>query len=334
MTDNVTDATERPGETQRDTPYLSLVIPLLDEEESLRQLYEHIVAVVDREGYSAEIIFIDDGSRDGSWTIIRELCNTDDRVRGIRFRRNFGKSAGLRTGFRVARGEIVVTMDADLQDDPEEIPNLIAKLDEGYDLVTGWKEVRHDPISKRLPSKIFNRVTSMLTGLRLHDFNCGLKAYHREVTQELRMNRGMHRFVPALAHWRGFRVTEIPVKHHPRLYGKSKYGLKRFVEGFLDLLTVILLTRYSARPLHFFGWTGTALIVGGLAIEAYIAWIRLTTGWIQHRYPLLWLGVLMILVGLQLLTTGLLAELVASISQSREQQESIAEEINVEGADG
>lgn len=320
-------------ETGTDRPYLSLVIPLLDEEESLRPLHEKITAVLDREGYTAEILLIDDGSRDSSWAVVRELAEADERVRGIRFRRNFGKSAGLRTGFRVAQGEFVITMDADLQDDPEEIPRLLAKLDEGYDLVSGWKEVRHDPISKRLPSKVFNGITSMLTGIRLHDFNCGLKAYRWEVTQDVRMNRGMHRFIPALAHWRGFRVTEIPVKHHARQFGRSKYGAKRFIEGVLDLLTVILLTRYSSRPLHFFGWTGIGLIFGGIVIEAYIAWLRFATGWIQNRYPLLWLGVLMILVGLQLLTTGLLAELVASISQSRESRASVSETIRANGAE-
>jgi glycosyltransferase involved in cell wall biosynthesis len=292
---------------------VSIVIPLLDEEESLRPLHEAITKVIERESYDAEIVFIDDGSKDGSFAVIRELAERDPRVKAVRFRRNFGKSAGLAAAFRVATGDIVITMDADLQDDPEEIPNLIAKMDEGNDLVTGWKVVRHDPISKTLPSKIFNGVTSFITGIKLHDFNCGLKAYRRELTQSIRMKRGMHRFVPALAHWQGFRVAEIPVQHHPRKFGKSKFGAKRFVDGFLDLLTVVLLTRYVSRPLHFFGWLGTLLITGGVVIEAYIAYLRLVHGWIMNRYPLLWLGVLMIIVGLQMLSTGLLAELVANI---------------------
>lgn len=306
---------------------VSIVIPLLDEEESLRPLHEAITKVVDREGYVAEIVFIDDGSRDGSFGVIRELAEKDPRVKAVRFRRNFGKSAGLATAFGVATGDIVITMDADLQDDPEEIPNLIAKMDEGFDLVTGWKTVRHDPLSKTLPSKVFNGVTSFITGIKLHDFNCGLKAYRRELTKSIRMKRGMHRFVPALAHWQGFRVAEIPVKHHPRKFGKSKFGAKRFVDGFLDLLTVVLLTRYVSRPLHFFGWLGTFLVAGGLAIEGYIAYLRLAHGWIMNRYPLLWLGVLMIIVGLQMLSTGLLAELVANI-KGDDGEVSVLETIN------
>ena len=315
-------------------PTLSLVIPLLNEVESIQPLYDAITTVLDREGFTAEIILIDDGSTDGSWAEIERLANEDERVRGVKFRRNFGKSAGLRTGFSMADGDVVITMDADLQDDPEEIPRLLAKLDEGFDLVSGWKEVRHDPLSKRLPSKVFNGITSRMTGIRLHDFNCGLKAYRNEVVRDLWMSRGMHRFTPALSHWRGFRVTEIPVTHHARKFGVSKYGAKRFIEGFLDLLTVLLLTRYVTRPLHFFGWTGTVLMGGGALIECYIAYIRLTTGWIQNRYPLLWLGVLMILVGLQLLTTGLLAELVASSGGNRDQQVTISSTLNCDPPEG
>lgn len=312
-------------------PGLSIVIPLLDEEESLHPLHEAITKMLEKEGYDAEIIFIDDGSRDGSFRVIRELAGKDPRVRAARFRRNFGKSAGLATGFRMASGDVIITMDADLQDDPEEIPRLLAKLDEGYDLVTGWKEVRRDPISKRLPSRIFNAVTSLMTGIRLHDFNCGLKAYRRDAATSMRMKRGMHRFTPALAHWLGFRVGEIPVRHHPRRFGTSKFGAKRFVDGFLDLLTVLLLTRYVSRPLHFFGWAGTGLLVAGFAIEAYIAYLRLVHGWIMNRYPLLWLGVLMMIVGLQLLSTGLLAELVAS-TRSEENDISVAETVNMQAS--
>ena len=308
---------------------LSIVIPLLDEEESLDALYEAIMKVVDREGYDIELILIDDGSKDGSFAILRRLAERDGRVRAIRFRRNFGKSAGLAEGFRIARGEIVITMDADLQDDPEEIPNLLAKMDEGYDLVTGWKKRRHDPITKTFPSKVFNALTSLLTGLSLHDFNCGLKAYRLEAARDIRITRGMHRFMPALAHWRGFRVAEIPVLHHARKFGHSKYGFKRFIEGILDLLTVILLTRYVSRPLRFFGWIGTLFMTGGFIIELYITYLRLTYGWIMNRYPLLWAGVLMTIVGLQLLSTGLLAELVAS-SRSTEGQVSITETLNTD----
>ena len=311
------------------TRSLSIVIPLLDEEESLHALYDAIMAVVEREGYDAEIIFVDDGSRDGSYSIIRQLGEHDPRVHAIRFRRNFGKSAGLSEGFKVAQGDIIITMDADLQDDPEEIPNLLAKLDEGYDLVTGWKKRRNDPITKTLPSKVFNGMTSLLTSLRLHDFNCGLKAYRREAAKDIRITRGMHRFMPALAHWRGFRVAEIPVQHHARKFGHSKYGFKRFIEGILDLMTVILLTRYVTRPLRFFGWIGTMLMSTGFCIELYITYLRFTYGSVMNRYPLLWSGVLMIIVGLQLLSTGLLAELVAS-SRSTEGEVSITETMNVD----
>jgi len=308
-------------------PKLSIVIPLLNERESLRPLYDAIAAVVDREGYSAEIVFIDDGSRDGSYDVIRELAAKDPRVRAVRFRRNFGKSAGLAIGFRAARGDVVITMDADLQDDPEELPRLLAKLEEGYDLVSGWKEVRHDPLSKRLPSKVFNAMTSRMSGVTLHDFNCGLKAYRRVVTEEIRMARGMHRFTPALAYMRGFRVAEIPVRHHPRRFGRSKYGVKRFIDGILDLMTVVLLTRYITRPLRFFGWLGAMLISVGVIIGLYITYLRFTYGSIMNRAPLLWLGVLLIIVGIQLVSTGLLAELMTS-SRTGLEEVSILESID------
>ena len=311
---------------------LSLVIPLLDEEESLRPLHEAITRVLDREGYDAEIVFIDDGSRDASFAVLRDLAEKDPRVKVVRFRRNFGKSAGLAVGFDEASGDVMITMDADLQDDPEEIPHLLAKLDEGYDLVTGWKKKRHDPITKTWPSKVFNWLTSTIAGLKLHDFNCGLKAYRREVTQEIRITRGMHRFMPALAHWKGLRVAEIAVQHHARQFGHSKYGFKRFIEGLLDLLTVMLLTRYVSRPLRFFGWISASLIGGGLTIELYITYLRFAHGWIMNRYPLLWAGVLMIIVGIQLLSTGLLAELVAS-ARNHENEASILERINLDDAD-
>ncbi len=318
------DATVR----DQTTPSLSIVIPLIDEAESIRPLYDRVTAVVDREAYNAEIIFIDDGSRDGSYENIQQLAETDDRVRAIRFRRNFGKSAGLANGFRAARGELIVTMDADLQDDPDEIPRLIAKLDEGYDLVSGWKQVRHDPVTKRLPSRVFNWLTGVMSGIRLHDFNCGLKVYRREVVEEIRMARGMHRFTPALAHMRGFRVAEIPVKHHPREFGRSKYGAKRFIDGVLDLVTVLLLTRYMTRPLRFFGWIGSTLVASGVIIGLYITWLRIMYGSILNRHPLLWLGILLIIVGLQLVSTGLLAELIAS-SRPDTEEASIRDTIRV-----
>jgi len=291
---------------------LSLVIPLYNEVDSLPELYEGIRAMLDRLGVEAEIIFIDDGSTDGSFDRLADLARQDGRVRAVQFRRNYGKSAALAMGFRKARGEIVVTLDADLQDDPQEVPRLLQKLEEGYDLVSGWKKERHDPLVKRLTSKLFNRVTSLLTGVRLHDINCGLKAYRREVTESLIIYGQLHRFLPVLAHWEGFRVTELPVRHFPRKFGHTKFGASRFTSGFFDLMTVMFLTRFTTQPLHLFGLAGLASTVAGLAISGYLAYERLVHQKYLTNRPLLFLGILLIIVGVQFVSLGLIGEMITA----------------------
>jgi glycosyltransferase involved in cell wall biosynthesis len=291
---------------------VSVVLPVLDEVESLGVLHRELTEALKRLGRSYEIIFVDDGSRDGSFQRVEKLRLEDPRVRGVQLRRNFGKSAALAVGFREAQGEVVVTLDADLQDDPAEIPKLLARLEDGFDLVSGWKEDRQDPRSKTWPSRLFNWVTGFLTGVRLHDFNSGFKIYRREVVQEIRLYGELHRFIPALAAWRGFLVTEIPVLHRARRYGRSKFGSARLWRGFLDLLTVLFLTRYTRRPLHLFGGLGLIAWTVGFTVNAYLTGIWLSGAQpIGHR-PLLAFGVLSMLVGVQFFAVGLLSELVLS----------------------
>jgi len=295
----------------QDHPEISIVIPLFNEEPNLRELHSRITEVMSGLGLSYEIVFVDDGSYDRSFEVIEELYRGDDHIRAFKLRRNCGKSAALAVGFSEARGDVVITMDADLQDDPDEIPNFLKKLDEGYDLVSGWKFKRKDPPSKTIPSKIFNRVTSLMTGVKIHDINCGFKAYRREVTEEIRVYGELHRYLPVLAHWRGYRVGEIKVRHHPRFRGKSKFGIGRFLHGFFDLFTVLLLTRYIARPLHFFGGIGLLFAFTGFCINSYLAYLRFRYGSIMGRHPLLQLGILLMVLGVQLFSTGLIAELVS-----------------------
>ncbi len=289
---------------------VSIVIPLLNEAESLPELYQRIVAALEEAGVSFEVLFVDDGSRDGSFETIRRFRENDDRVRAIRFRRNYGKSAALAVGFEAARGDAVVTMDADLQDDPAEVPGMVDLLGEGYDLVSGWKKDRKDPLSKRLPSKLFNRVTGIVSGLRLHDFNCGLKAYRREVVETIPVYGELHRYLPVLAHWAGFRVTETPVLHHPRKHGSSKFGLGRFTHGFFDLLTVYFVSNYTRRPLHLFGSFGLLSLGTGFGIALYLTWLWLSGVGIGTR-PLLQFSVLLMVLGIQLVSMGLIAEMIA-----------------------
>lgn len=289
---------------------ISVVIPLYNEEESILELGKKLELVLNkiaRERY--EVIFIDDGSTDNSRDKIRELHKKNSKFHCISFRRNYGKSAALQVGFRAARGKYIVTMDADLQDDPAEIPNLLSKLNEGYDLVSGWKKKRQDPLTKVLPSKLFNFVTSLVSGVRLHDINCGLKAYRSVVAKRLTVYGEMHRYLPVLAHWDGFRVTELPVVHHPRRFGKSKFGAGRFVKGFLDLLTVMITTRYMQRPLHFFGSIGTVITLLGFSVNLYllIEWLLGKT-YLSNR-PLLLFGITLIIFGAQLISIGLLGEM-------------------------
>lgn len=292
---------------------LSIVVPLFNERESLETLHRELCDVAAAQGYELEIVFVDDGSTDGSWAAIQRLAQADPRVRGIRFRRNFGKAAALSAGFAEARGERIMTLDADLQDDPHEIPSFLAKLDGGFDLVSGWKQVRHDPWHKVGPSRVFNWMVNRLSGLQLHDHNCGMKAYRREVLGEVRIYGELHRFVPVLAAARGFRVSELVVQHRRRQFGRSKYGLTRFVKGFLDLLTVTFLTRYGQRPLHFFGTLGLAAIVLGLVFFAFLT---------IHRAIL---SVGMWVLGSQLIALGLLGELVVAYHQRELTNYSIAE---------
>ena len=289
---------------------VSVVIPALDEAASIQTLVEGVARTCTAAGRDFEVVVVDDGSADGTFDRVRELHARDPRVRGIRFRGNFGKSAALTAGFAAARGEVVVTMDADLQDDPEEIPRFLAALDEGFDLVSGWKQVRHDPPGKTVPSRVFNRVTAWLTGVPLHDFNCGFKAYRREVVDEVEIYGEMHRFIPVLAVQKRFRVGEIAVRHHPRPFGRSKYGLERLTRGLLDLITVLFLTNYVRRPAHLFGTTGLALSGTGLAISLYMTFLWLTGHRPIGNRPLLLLGVLLLIMGVQFVSMGLIGELI------------------------
>ena len=305
-----------PEEAGRE-PEISVVIPVYNERESLPPLCEKLNVSLDRIPRPSEILFVDDGSSDGSFDVIRELSGRYPRIRALGFRRNYRKAAALAAGFKAARGEVIVTMDADLQDDPEEIGNLLAALDGDKDLVTGWKQKRLDPLSKTLPSRLFNLVTSVVAGIRLHDFNCGLKAYRREVAEDSLpyLYGELYRYLPAIAHWSGYRVGEIPVRHHRRMYGESKFGSRRLLNGFLDLLSITFVVRFMTTPMHVFGSLGLAATAAGALIGCYITYLWAETGTIQHRLPLLLFGVLLIVVGVQLFSTGLLGDMVASMHQ-------------------
>ena len=301
---------------------VSIVVPVHNEELSLAPLIDEISAAMEALGRSWEVVFVDDGSTDGSFAELTRLHEADEAVRVVRLRRNFGKAAALAAGFAHARGDAVVTMDSDLQDDPAEIPRLLAKLEEGFDLVSGWKARRRDPWSRRVLSRIFNRVTGLMTGVRLHDLNCGLKIYRREVVQDIDVYGELHRFIPVLAHFRGFSVAELPVNHRPRRHGRSRYGLERCVRGFLDLLTVLFLGRYRYRPLHLFGGVGLLLGAAGIGICVYLTGVKLAGGAIGHR-PLLTLGALLITVGMQFLFLGLVSEMITSQHAERGRREAV-----------
>lgn len=288
--------------------YASILIPLFDERESIPEMYAQVTAACAALGRPYEILFIDDGSRDGSGPALDQLVAEDPRVRVVHFRRNFGKSSALAAGFERVRGQIVLTLDADLQDDPAMIPDFVARIEAGADLLSGWKQKRHDPLDKTLPSRIFNGVVSRLSGVKLHDFNCGYKAYRIDCVRELAVYGGFHRFLPVLAHHKGFRVEEIVVNHRARKHGVSKYGFKRMFDGFMDLLTVLLVTRYRTRPLHFFGIPGFIIGSLGAFILVYLSVLWLLGNSIGER-PLLTLGVLLVIIAVQFLGIGLLAEL-------------------------
>ncbi|MGD0339192.1 MAG: glycosyltransferase family 2 protein [Bacteroidota bacterium] len=299
-------------------PDISVVIPLFNEAESLPDLSRQLRDVLQHQGGNYEVIFVDDGSTDNSYQILRDIHRINRRMKAIRFRRNFGKSAALAVGFTHAEGAIIVTMDADLQDDPTEIPNLVKKIREGYDLVSGWKKKRYDPITKIISSRFFNFVTSVMTGFRLHDFNCGLKAYRSEVLKEIEVYGELHRFIPALVHWRGFRVGEIPVQHHRRKYGKTKFGPGRFLKGFLDLLTMLFTTRYIRRPLHLFGGWGIFSFLAGFCIDLWLSieWLLNLTA-LSNR-PIFFLGILFMIVGIQFISIGLLGEMISKGQQTHD----------------
>jgi dolichol-phosphate mannosyltransferase len=319
--------------------HLSFVIPLLNEQDTLRELVSRIEATChslrsngNSNRGSFELLLIDDGSTDGSWAEIQRLAQSKGNIHGIRFRRNFGKAAALAAGFRQARGQIIITMDADLQDDPKEIPRMLEKLDEGFDVVSGWKQRRFDPWHKRWPSKVFNGILRYFSRLPLHDFNCGFKAYRNEVLQEVTLYGEMHRFIPVLAAARGFRIGEITVEHHPRLHGQSKYGWSRIPKGLMDLATVVFLTRFRYRPQHLLGGLGgSLLLVGSLVLFSLIAawiWTRIT-GSEQpihlHERASFFVAILLIMLGIQSFATGLLAELIVANSGNTKPIYSIAE---------
>ena len=295
---------------------ISVVVPVRNEEDNVGELLAELTSALTPTAQAWEAVFVDDGSTDATFAALTRLHAAHGNVRVVRLRRNFGKAAALAAGFAEATGDQIVTIDGDLQDDPAEIPRLLAKLDEGFDLVSGWKTKRRDPITRRIPSKIFNAVAGKVSGVRLHDMNCGLKAYRAEVVEGMQLYGELHRYIPVLAHYRGYRVTELPVNHRPREHGRSRYGPERYLRGFLDLLTVVFVGRYRHRPLHLFGGFGLALLAGGIAILGYLTVVKITGAAIGGR-PLLTLGVLLVVVGMQFLSLGLLTELITSHNEER-----------------
>jgi glycosyltransferase involved in cell wall biosynthesis len=295
---------------------LSVVVPVRNEERSVELLYDEIQAALDPLERDWEAVFVDDGSTDGSFAALTRLHARAANVRVVRLRRNFGKAAALAAGFRQSRGEVIATLDADGQDDPAEIPRLLAKLDEGFDLVSGWKTKRRDPWRRRLLSRVFNAVTGRISGVRLHDMNSGLKAYRAEVVRGMPLYGELHRFIPVLAHYRGFRIAELPVNHRAREYGRSRYGLERYLRGFFDLITVTFMGRYRHRPLHLFGGLGLALGFVGFVICLYLTVLWFAGHAIGHR-PLLTLGVLLVVVGMQFLSLGLIGEMITTHHEER-----------------
>ena len=308
---------------------LSFVIPAYNEKQSLRPLHQSIARAMEQlPDLSWKVHLVDDGSTDGSWEEIQLLCTMDpDHVSAIRLRRNFGKAEALQVGFDASTGPIVITMDADLQDDPSAITVFLEKMEEGFDLVSGWKRKRHDPQGKVLPSRVFNFLARASSGIRLHDFNCGFKAYRREVVDQIRLYGEMHRFTPILADAEGFRIGEIEVPHHPRKFGNSKYGARRFIKGFLDLATVTVMTRYLRRPAHVFGGVGAGSLAVGFGVLFYLSFRKIVLGINIEQRPLFFLGILLLLLGVQLISIGILAELV-NFHNRQEVRNHIAERID------
>ena len=319
---------------------LTVVSPLYNEEESLPELTQWIREVCEKNGVSFEIIFVDDGSTDGSWQVIKELAEKYPEVKGIRFKRNYGKSAALHMGFQAAAGNVVITMDADLQDNPEEIPDLVRMIrEEGYDLVSGWKKKRYDPVTKTIPSKFFNLTARIVTGIKLHDFNCGLKAYRREVVKSIEVYGEMHRYIPVLAQQAGFRnIGEKVVKHQKRKYGTSKFGLSRFIKGYLDLMSVTFITKFGKRPMHLFGSLGSLMFLIGLLAAI---WLGVRKLWFLNHHipaplvttsPYFYLSLTAMILGTQLFMAGFIGELVSRSSVDRNTY-LVAEKLNLKNTD-
>lgn len=308
-------------------PEISVLVPVLNERDTVEELARRVATVLDAQGRSFEIVFVDDGSTDGTPERVRAAHEADRRVKLVRLRRNFGKAAALCAGVDASRGEIVFTMDGDLQDDPEEIPRFLERLEQrGLDLVSGWKRRRRDPISKRWPSKLFNWATRRLAQVDLHDFNCGFKVYRREVLEQVAIYGELHRYIPVLASRRGFAVGEIEVKHYARQHGRSKYGWDRFYKGLLDLITVLFITKYTRRPLHLFGLLGLVSFGTGLVICGWLAWLWFQGESLSER-PLLLFGVLLMLLGIQVLTTGLIGEMITYRGFERHDTYSVKERL-------
>ena len=297
---------------------LSIIIPVWNEEENIQSLYNKLKTILIGD---YEILFVDDGSTDGTYHFLNNTRRKDSKLKIIRFKKNSGKSAALSMGFKHAKGDIIITMDGDLQDDPEEIPNFIEKIKEGYDLVVGWKYKRQDPLSKRIPSKFFNFLIKILTGVKIHDSNCCFKAYKKEVLKNLKIYGELHRYIPSLVHWKGFKITEIKVKHHKRLHGKSKYGISRLLKGFLDLLTIKFLIKYSKKPLHFFGSIGIISFLVGTMISLYLLYEKYFLDLNIGSRPLLILGVLCVIIGIQFICLGLLGEMILNIIPNENEEE-------------
>jgi glycosyltransferase involved in cell wall biosynthesis len=306
---------------------ISVVIPVFDEEESLPELCQWISRVMQAHGFSYEVLLIDDGSQDESWEVITDINRGDPHFKGIRFNRNYGKSAALQTGFRACQGDVVITMDADLQDSPDEIPELFKMIkQDGFHLVSGWKKKRNDPLSKTIPSKFFNKVTSMISGIKLHDFNCGLKAYDKRVVKNISVYGEMHRYIPVIAKWGGFKkITEKVVEHRARKYGTTKFGWERFMNGFLDLLSITFVSKFRQKPMHFFGLLGTLSFFSGIVFTAKIFWDKIDASYISKiplkrdvtEQPLFYLALVAVVIGVQLFLTGFLAEMIAMQSLSK-----------------
>ncbi|EKD94517.1 MAG: undecaprenyl-phosphate 4-deoxy-4-formamido-L-arabinose transferase [uncultured bacterium] len=311
----------------KETTDISIVIPAKNEDQSIPLLYKEITKNLVSITKKYEILFINDGSTDNTLEILKKLRDKDKKVKIINLRGGFGKSIALKTGFENSLGDIVITMDADLQDNPADIKKLLNKLHEGYDIVSGWKKIRYDPISKTLPSKIGNTLTRTLTGIKIHDLNCGFKAYKRYVLKHIKLYGELYKYIPVLAEKQNFRVGEVIVTHQSRKFGKSKFGWERNIKGFLDMLTIVFITGYLKRPAHFFGTWGLLFLTSGFGIGLYISFLRITTGTIQYRYPLLFLGMLLMIIGVQLISTGLLAEMMVHSSEQTSTDDYISEKL-------